>query len=112
MTLDHGPLSGIRRRSTPRQRSQYAAGIERTIDAAMLEMEALRKQERLDAIAAYKAKTAPVPFTPEELAKAVAVRTSSGWHRVVRVSQKSVTVATAYSWTDRHPINKILEVKS
>lgn len=111
MTLDHGPLSGIRRRSTPRQRSQYAAGIERTVDAAVAEVKAAKEAGRQEEIAAYREKNKPVPFSTAELQTAVAVRTSTGWHRVVKVNTKSVTVETGYSWTDRYPINKILEVK-
>lgn len=112
MTLDHGQLSGIRRTSTPRQRRQHEAGIERTIDQAVAEVKKQQEAERQAAIDAYRAKTAPVPYTPEQLAAALAVRTSTGWHRVVKVNKKSVTVETGYSWTDRHPIDKILEVKS
>ena len=112
MSIDHGVLSGIRRTSTPRQRRQEAAALDRTIDAAVAEVRAHEEAERQAAIARYKALTAPVPFTPEELAAALVVRTSTGWHKVVRVNTKSVTVATPYSWTDRYPIDKILEVKS
>lgn len=86
--------------------------MDRTIDAAVAEVKAHEEAERQAAIARYKARTAPVPFTPEQLAAAVAVRTSTGWHKVVRVNAKSVTVETGYSWTDRYPIDKILEVKS
>lgn len=112
MTLDHGPLSGIRRSSTPRQRRQYAAGIERTVDAAVAAVKAAKETERQKLIADYRAKTAPVPYSADELQNAAAVRTTTGWHKVVRVNAKSVTVETQYSWTDRHPINQILEVRS
>jgi pantothenate synthetase len=110
--LDHGMLSGIRRRSTPTQERKRAAGIERTIDQAVAAVKAGQDAERVAARAAYRAATAPVPFTPDELKAARAIRTSVGWHRVIRVNAKSVTVATEYSWTDRYSIDKILEVKS
>jgi hypothetical protein len=40
------------------------------------------------------------------------VRDRFGWHRVVRVSKKSVSVETAYTWTDRIPLEKILETRT
>jgi hypothetical protein len=110
--LDHGILSGIRRTSTPRQRRHDDAKIERSIDAAMAEVKAQQEAERAEAKAANAKRNAPVPFTPEELKAARAIRTSSGWHRVARVNTKTVSVETGYSWTDRYPIDKILEVKS
>jgi hypothetical protein len=51
------------------------------------------------------------PVTPERLRGAVAVRTELGWHRVVRVNAKSVTVATPYSWTDRISMGRIVDVR-
>lgn len=56
-------------------------------------------------------RTKPVPFTPEELKSARAIRTEVGWHRVVKVNAKSVTVATGYSWSDRYTLEKVLEVR-
>lgn len=109
--LDHGVLSGIRRRNTPRQARRHAADIERTIDNAKAAVAAQQEAERQQAKAKYAERTKHVPFTPEELKAARVVRTSSGWHRVVKVSAKSVTVATPYSWTDRYTLAKILEVK-
>jgi len=55
---------------------------------------------------------APVSFTDEQYMAAAFVRSNIGWHKVVRVNAKSVTVATAYSWTDRIQRAKILEVRS
>lgn len=96
-------------------RSAYrrrAAATERSVDAAVAEVRASEAEERAAAIARYKARIAPVPYTPEELAAAVAVRTIVGWHRVVKVNAKTVTVETVHSWTDRYEISKILEVRS
>ncbi|ROR91725.1 hypothetical protein [Nocardioides aurantiacus] len=77
-----------------------------------------RKQARLD-IAQRKAdreaekaaEAARVKFTAADLADAIAVRDRWGWHRVARVSAKSVTVETAYSWTERIPLANVLEAK-
>ena len=40
------------------------------------------------------------------------VRDSYGWHRVIRVNTKSVSVETGYSWTDRIPLANVLEARS
>ena len=112
MSIDHGQLSGIRRHSTPRQRRRWDAGIEKTIDLANAEVAAAKEAERQANIAAYREKNKPVPFTPEELKAARAVRTDLGWHRVARVNAKSVSVETGYSWTDRVELGKILEVRA
>ena len=40
------------------------------------------------------------------------VRDSLGWHRVIRVNAKSVSVETGYSWTDRIPMSNVLETRS
>lgn len=75
--------------------------------------EALRqdrlKQARDAARAAEKARP---KLTAEDVRGAVVVRDCFGWHRVVRVSAKSVTVATPYSWTDRIPLDRVLEARS
>lgn len=110
MTLDHGPLSGIRRRSTPTQRRKEAAGIERTIDAAIAEVKAIKAAERSARSAAYDERTKPVPFTEEDLAAARAVRTHYGWQRVIRVNAKTVTVNGDFG-DYRVPKTTILEVK-
>lgn len=43
---------------------------------------------------------------------AVLVSDRFGWHKVVRVSAKSVTVETPHSWTDRIALDKVLEVRA
>lgn len=86
--------------------------IQRTIDAAKAEHAADLAAERAAARAEHAERTKPVPFTAEELRAATHIRTATGWHKVVRVSAKSVTVETGYSWTDRHPLARILEVRT
>lgn len=110
--LDHGQLSGIRRRSTPRQKRQHAAGIERTIDQAMAAVKVERDKERAANIAAYREANKPIPYTPDELKAAHLIRTELGWHKVVKVNAKTVTVETGYSWTDRIALAKVLEVRT
>ena len=88
-----------------------AASIEATVAAAKVEVKRVA-DERWEALKVAGAfRNAPVPFTAEQLAAAVLVRTSVGWHRVARINAKSVTVYTHYSWTDRHALDKILEVR-
>lgn len=89
-----------------------AAATERSIDAALTEVKAAKEAAQAEASAAYAIRTAPVPFTPEELKTARAIRTTLGWHKVAKVNAKSVSVETGYSWTDRYAIDRILEVRS
>ena len=110
--LDHGQLSGIRRRSTPRQKRQHAAGIERTVDQAVAAVKAEQDAEREAAKARYDERHKFVPWNTNDLHEARAIRTELGWHKVVRVNKKTVTVETGYSWTDRVAIDKILEVRA
>lgn len=60
--------------------------------------------------AARQAESDRPRLTAEDVKGARIVRDSCGWHEVVRVSAKSVTVKTAYSWTDRIPLDRILQV--
>lgn len=86
--------------------------IQRTIDQAKAEMAADEAVERAERKEANRIAKAPVSFTTDQLKAATHVRTDIGWHKVVRVSAKSVTVETGYSWTDRYMLGKILEVRS
>lgn len=53
-----------------------------------------------------------VRLTRDDIAGATHVRTDTGWRRVITVNAKSVAVATAYSWTDRIPFERVLEVRT
>ncbi len=52
-----------------------------------------------------------IRFTRDDIVGATHVRTALGWHEVVRVNQTTVTVATPYSWNDKHPFSKVLEIR-
>lgn len=60
---------------------------------------------------AREAEAARVKFTAADLADAEYVRGEFGWHRVVRVNAKSVTVSSAYSWDVRIPLAQVLEFR-
>jgi hypothetical protein len=88
-----------------------AASLNATVAAAVAEVAANSSAQIAANKAEYAKRTAPIAFTPEQLKAAKAIRTSSGWHRVVKVSAKSVSVETGYSWTDRYTLDRILEVR-
>ena len=87
-----------------------AAATERSVDAAMAEIHAAYTATSEEWASEYARRTAPIPFTTEDLKAARVVRTSVGWHKVARVNAKSVSVETGYSWTDRYTLDKVLEV--
>lgn len=110
---DPGALSGIRRkpnrRADDRRYSAYAKAAEtqQRLDRARNDIIRLQR-----ALAAAEAEEARVPLTRDDIAGADVIRTANGWHRIVRVNAKSVTVQTPYSWTDRIDIDAILEARS
>lgn len=106
--FDHGELNIPGRlknldRDLNREMARQAKENRHQARLAAQERYAARKTERAEEMARPK-------FTAEDLSGAIAVRDRFGWHRVVRVSAKSVTVETPYSWTERIPLAKVLEV--
>lgn len=96
-------------------RSAYrarAAATERSIDEAAAEVKAAKEVESAKLAAIYAERNKFVPYDSNELHAARAIRTTGGWHKVVRVNRKSVSVESGYSWTDRIAIDKILEVRT
>lgn len=89
-----------------------AADLERTVKESKEAVAAQQEADRVEARAEYARKHAPVAFTPEQLKAATIVRTKLGWHNVVRVNAKSVTVSTGFSWNDSYTLDKILEVRT
>lgn len=95
-------------------RSAYrarAAATERSIDAAKAEVKATEEAEQARRAAIYAERTKPVPFAREELQAARAVRTAYGWHRVIRVNTKTVTIDGDFG-DYRIPKKNILEVRA
>jgi len=66
---------------------------------------------KLESRIAHAKRIVPIPFTDEQWKAARAVRTAGAWHRVVRMNAKSATVETPYSWTDRVPRDRVIEVR-
>lgn len=94
--------------------SAYRARVkasESMIDASVAEVTAERDAAYDAAKTAAQVANRLVPFTDEQYKSARAVRDRIGWHKVVRVNAKSVTVETPYSWTDRIPRARIIEVR-
>ena len=88
-----------------------AKATERLVDNAAAEMKAFWDEKFAATKAAAMIANAAVPFTEDEYKAASAVRTRTGWYRVVKVNAKSVAVATSYSWNDRVLRSAILEVR-
>lgn len=105
--LDHGELN------VPLAKRYGRGGIDAAIDRHLAEQRrtdaAIQKQRR-DAAREVEAKR--VRLTHADVQDATHVRDTIGWHKVVRVSAKSVTVETGYSWTDRIPIDRIHEART
>lgn len=109
---DMAVLSGVYRKPRPRAVARRDARYEREAaawqavrDAQLKVDELLRRIERAE-------QNKPTGFTRDELNAAKYVRDRHGWHKVARVSAKSVSVETGYDWTDRIPLARILEVRS
>lgn len=107
--LDHGilnvPLS-------KRGGGSLDAQIDRHLAAERREARRERRELAQARQAAARAEVARRKFTAADLDGAALVRDRIGWHKVVRVSAKSVTVETPYSWTDRIPLGRVLEFKA
>jgi hypothetical protein len=95
-------------------RSAYrarAAAAERSVDTAIAEVKAAEAAEAEERSAVYAERNKPVPFTAEELESARVVRTMYGWHRVIRVNAKTVTVSGDFG-DYRVPSATVLEVRA
>lgn len=110
MTFDHGLLN------IPLAKRYGKGGIDAAIDRHLADQrrasaaaEVDRAADRRDARAAEAART---KLTAADVAGAILIRDKYGWHSVVSVNAKSVTVHTAWSWTERIPLDAVLEVRT
>ena len=104
-TLDHGALNlPLHKRG--------GGSLDAQIDRELAKQrEEAREQWKASLAASRKAEAERVRLTYEDVQGARLIRTDTGWHEVVRVNAKSVTVETGYSWTDRIALGKVLEVR-
>lgn len=100
------------RRDTRAAYRARAAATERMVDEATAAVRA-EALERFRAAkeAAREREATRIRYTAADLKDAVLVRTDIGWWRVIRVNGKSVTVETPYSWTERIPVDRVLEYR-
>lgn len=96
-----GPLLTQLGRDTDRRLAAYTA--------AAREVEALTSQ--LIRAEAREAEATRVPLTREQVEGARIVRDRYGWHRVIRVNARTVTVAADWGLTDRLLIKQLLEAR-
>lgn len=81
--------------------------------AVVAEHKAIEEAEHKARVAAVRqAEADRVRLTADDVRGARFVRDQFGWHKVIRVNAKSVTVETPYSWTDRLALDKVLEVRA
>lgn len=107
--------TGVPERAAGRLNSTNLARAHRNTDSALRRYTEAEQQaqalEHKAALAAHReAESARQHFTPDELKGAKFIQTDTGWHEVVRVNGKTVTVKTPYSWTDSIALKKILKV--
>jgi hypothetical protein len=108
---DPATFLGVRRRGGRRGDERHWAAYDREAAAQA----AVREQERLVRVLEHRLerarRDAQAPRDLAALARGWFVRDRHGWHRVVRVNAKTVSVETGYSWTDRIPLERIIETR-
>jgi len=114
--LNHGDdmamVSGTRRKPNARADARKWNACDREADAWSAVSAKAAEIELLAHRAKIAKRDALVPYTAAELKAARYIRTKHGWHEVVRVSAKSVTVRTEWSWNDRVLLADVIEVRS
>ena len=109
---DPATLSGVRRKPNRKADVRRHAAYDRQAKAGIALMKAERDEEIARRIQAREQVDITAHCDIVSLKPGDKIRTRHGWHRVVRVSAKSVSVKTGYSWTDRVPFDKIIETRS
>ena len=103
------PGRGVRRKANARADAARYASYDREAAAfaavAPLEMSVKALQRRI-------AERDRVRLTRDDILGAQYIRTQFGWSRVIRVNRMSVTIPTAWSWTETIPFDQILEMTS
>ncbi|WP_120338101.1 hypothetical protein [Cryobacterium soli] len=110
---DSATGSGIRRKPNAKADAQRYAGYDREALVSIAHADAVKEVARLES--ALKAATAErfrVLFVREDLIGVRAIRDEFGWHAVVKVNAKSVSIKTGYSWNDLIPFDRVLEARA
>lgn len=109
---DPATVSGVRRKPNRRGDARRFAAYDREAAAARALADAQRAARAKAAAAERAAADAAAPCDIDSLTKGDMVRTRHGWRTVVRVSAKSVTVETEWSWTERIDRGKVIETRA
>ena len=105
--IDHGELN------IPLAKRYGKGGIDAAIDKHLAEQRRRSAAEHRARLKAAREAEADRPkVTAADIKGARYVRDQFGWHRVIRISEKSVTVETPYSWTERIALTKVLEARA
>jgi hypothetical protein len=88
----------------------------RRIDAQLrrggqLGREVQRLQSEIRGLRRRATEPAPAPLDLSRLPYAKAIRTATGWYRVLKVNAKSVVVEVPPGWDNRFPLSRILEIR-
>lgn len=97
----------LRAKDSRRMNERMDSGLRRFTEKQR-EADALESKAHLAEGRAKEA--ARVRLTHEDIKGATHIQDQFGWHEVVRVNAKSVTVKTPYSWTDSIPHEKVRKV--
>lgn len=94
----------LRAKDSRRMNERMDSGLRRYTEA----QQSAKALESKAHLAEGRAKEAArTRLTHEDIKGATHVQDQFGWHEVVRVNAKTVTVKTPYSWTETLPIEKI-----
>lgn len=108
---DSAILSGVRRRPDRKGDGRRFTAYDHEAAA----YEALTAQEKLieglERRVAKAQRDAEAPRDLDSLAAGWYIRDHYGWHKVIRVNAKSVTVETPWSWPERIPFWKVIETR-
>lgn len=109
---DPATLSGVRRSGGHRSDGRRFAAYDRHAAVSRELAQARGSLAIAEAWAARCVADEAAPCDLDAIGKGDYVRTRNGWYRVVRVSAKSVTVETGYSWTERIARSKVVETRA
>lgn len=103
--FERSPGGSSRRKQFGRRiDAQLKRGGQLSATVQRLERELAAMRRQVDA-------PAPVELDLSRLPYAKAIRTATGWYRVLKVNAKSVVVEVPPGWDNRFPLKRILEIR-